>query len=74
MVGMGFAGAQINVYAALGGSAASLGVAIFLEYRLRREPKWKLFMAGIALGFGLTCLLPLGIAGVICGIYGAPKF
>lgn len=45
------------------------GLAIWLRVRFR----WRGFLPGLLIGFGLSCLLPIGIVAVICG-FGGSRF
>jgi len=50
----------------LGGMLICLGgVAVWLRLRFR----WRGFLPGLLIGFGLTCLVPVGIVAVICGMH-----
>jgi hypothetical protein len=52
-------GVQIVVTAVL----AVIAFSLWMHLKLG----WRLFAPGVLLGFGLTCLLPLGIAAALCG-------
>jgi len=41
------------------------GLAVWLRLRFR----WRGFLPGVLVGFGLTCLVPIGIVAVICGMH-----
>lgn len=36
---------------------------------LRVHRGWRGFLPGLLLGFGLTCLVPVGVAAVVCGAF-----
>ena len=40
------------------------GITLWLRLRFR----WRGFLPGLLIGFGLTCLVPVGIVAVICGM------
>jgi len=44
-----------------------LAVIVGLAAWVRIKLQWQGFIPGILLGFGLTCLVPIGIITVICG-------
>jgi hypothetical protein len=52
----------------VGWLAAVLVGLIFSAIALRRRAGWTTFVPGILLGFAITCIIPVGIAAVICGL------
>jgi hypothetical protein len=56
----GSGGVAFGIFALL-----SLVIALAVWVRLRFE--WRGFIPGLLIGFGITCLLPVGIVAVICG-------
>jgi len=47
--------------------ALAVGVIITLCVHVRTQYRWRGFIPGVLLGFGVTCLLPLGILTILCG-------
>lgn len=55
---------QEEVLAAIGAALVGVGtLAIWLRLRFR----WRGFLPGLLIGFGLTCLVPVGLLLIICG-------
>ena len=51
----------------VGGCASlAIGAGVWARVHLR----WKGFLPGLLIGFGLTCLVPIGIVAVVCGASG----
>jgi hypothetical protein len=48
--------------------AAVIVGLLMATFALRRRAGWTTFFPGILLGFGITCILPVGIIAVICGL------
>ena len=62
--GSPFIDRQNIVFCALATALVAVGsLAIWLRLRFR----WRGFLPGLLIGFGLTCLVPIGILLVICG-------
>jgi hypothetical protein len=47
--------------------ALALGLLLTLCVYIRMQYKWRGFIPGVLLGFGVTCLLPLGLLAILCG-------
>jgi hypothetical protein len=48
-------------------AALELSAVAGLSLWLRIKYGWRGFIPGVLLGFGLTCLVPIGIVAVVCG-------
>ena len=62
-------GAQGNgTVVSVAGGAVLVGLVWLCAWvRLRR--RWRAFIPGVLIGFGLTCLVPVGIVAVVCGAW-----
>jgi hypothetical protein len=49
------------------GLGAELVLVFAFSIWVRVKYKWRGFIPGVLLGFGLTCLVPIGLVFVICG-------
>jgi hypothetical protein len=63
--GSPFMDSQNAFYCAIAAALVGVGaLTIWLRLRFR----WRGFLPGLLLGFGLSCLVPVGIILIICGV------